>query len=95
MATKKTEKKQPAGKAAAKPAKAKAPAAKPAAKAPAAKPAAKPAARKPETKKSESPAPTYQMINRRAYEIWEAKGRPEGTDAENWAQAERELRGQG
>jgi hypothetical protein len=75
MATKKTEKKEPARKTAARPVKA---------------PAGKPAAKKPEP-----PAPTYQMIARRAYEIWESKGRPAGTEAENWAQAERELRGRG
>jgi hypothetical protein len=55
----------------------------------------KPAVAKPAPKKPAPAAPTYQMIAQRAYEIWEAKGRPEGTEAENWTQAERELRGQG
>ena len=37
--------------------------------------------------------PTIEMIARRAYEIWQAQGCPQGRDAENWYQAERELRG--
>lgn len=37
--------------------------------------------------------PTIEMIARRAYEIWQAQGCPQGQDAENWYQAERELRG--
>ena len=35
--------------------------------------------------------PTIEMIAKRAYEIWQAQGCPEGRDAENWYQAEREL----
>lgn len=35
---------------------------------------------------------THEMIAKRAYEIWERKGRPVGQDLENWQQAERELR---
>lgn len=35
--------------------------------------------------------PTHDMIAKRAYEIWIAKGRPTGKDLENWQQAEREL----
>lgn len=34
---------------------------------------------------------TKEMIAKRAYEIWVAKGRPVGQDLENWQQAEREL----
>jgi hypothetical protein len=30
-------------------------------------------------------------ISRRAYEIWEAEGRPEGCDLRHWLQAEQEL----
>lgn len=30
-------------------------------------------------------------IRRRAYDLWEAEGRPQGRDAAHWAQAEREL----
>jgi hypothetical protein len=30
-------------------------------------------------------------IARRAYELWEQGGRPEGKDAENWLRAEAEL----
>ena len=32
-----------------------------------------------------------QRIRDRAYEIWEAKGRPEGQEAEHWAQARDEV----
>ncbi|MEX0774764.1 MAG: DUF2934 domain-containing protein [Phycisphaeraceae bacterium] len=31
------------------------------------------------------------LIAKRAYEIWEAKGKPAGQDLTNWQQAEREL----
>jgi len=37
-------------------------------------------------------APTVEMISRRAYEIWQAEGCPQGRDAEHWYQAEQELR---
>jgi hypothetical protein len=30
-------------------------------------------------------------ISRRAYEIWESEGRPEGCDLRHWLQAEQEL----
>lgn len=30
-------------------------------------------------------------ISRRAYEIWESEGRPEGCDLKHWLQAEQEL----
>jgi hypothetical protein len=36
--------------------------------------------------------PAIEMIAARAYEIWQANGCRPGTDAENWYQAERELR---
>jgi hypothetical protein len=32
-----------------------------------------------------------EQIKRRAVELWEQRGRPEGHDAEFWMQAEREL----
>lgn len=35
-----------------------------------------------------------EAIAQRAYEIYEASGRPEGREAEHWAQAEREVRAQ-
>lgn len=38
------------------------------------------------------PQDLHDAIARRAYEIYEANGRPEGRDAEHWAQAEREIR---
>lgn len=31
------------------------------------------------------------LIARRAYEIWETEGRPDGRDAEHWLRAEEEL----
>lgn len=34
-------------------------------------------------------------IRRRAYEIWEAEGRPVGREAEHWEQARREIAGDG
>jgi hypothetical protein len=34
---------------------------------------------------------TDEQIRQRAFELWEQRGRPEGHDAEFWAQAEREL----
>ncbi|HZX43536.1 MAG TPA: DUF2934 domain-containing protein [Myxococcaceae bacterium] len=37
------------------------------------------------------PLPTQEQIARRAYEIWQQSGCPQGRDTENWAQAEREL----
>jgi hypothetical protein len=40
---------------------------------------------------SARPQITHEMIARRAYQIWQS-GRG-GTDLQNWAQAERELRG--
>lgn len=33
-----------------------------------------------------------EQIAQRAYEIWQAKGKPAGQDQEHWFQAERELR---
>jgi hypothetical protein len=32
-----------------------------------------------------------ERIKQRAYELWEAAGRPHGQDAQHWARAEREL----
>jgi hypothetical protein len=32
-------------------------------------------------------------VSRRAYELWEQEGRPEGADLRHWLQAEHELRG--
>ena len=46
-----------------------------------------------------TPAPTIsataglsrERIAARAYELWEARGRPEGSDLEDWFEAERQL----
>lgn len=35
--------------------------------------------------------PTHEDIAHRAYAIWNDRGRPEGTEFENWLMAEREL----
>jgi hypothetical protein len=35
--------------------------------------------------------PSHDEIQRRALELWEQRGRPEGHDAEFWRHAEREL----
>jgi|SRR5687768_14064917 len=34
-------------------------------------------------------------VSRRAYELWEQEGRPEGCDLRHWLQAEQECRGAG
>lgn len=34
-----------------------------------------------------------EQIRRRAYEIWEQTGRPDGRDREHWLQAEAEING--
>ncbi|MDB6017114.1 MAG: hypothetical protein JWR19_1603 [Pedosphaera sp.] len=48
-------------------------------------------AAKTETVKSKL-TPTSEDIARRAYELYVARGKSDGRDAEDWAQAERELR---
>lgn len=35
------------------------------------------------------------MISRRAYEIWDQNGRPDGCELDHWLQAEKELDGRG
>lgn len=35
----------------------------------------------------------HEEIARRAHELWEQEGRPEGRDADHWLEAERQLRG--
>jgi hypothetical protein len=40
----------------------------------------------------EGPGPSHDQIAVRAYELWEAQGGPEGTDRENWFEAEQQLR---
>jgi len=37
---------------------------------------------------------THEDISKRAREIWEREGRPQGRDMEHWLQAEAELRQQ-
>ena len=37
--------------------------------------------------------PSEEQVRRRAYEIYESQGRPEGRHEEHWRQAEKEVRG--
>ena len=37
-------------------------------------------------------SPTHHQIAVRAYQLWEENGRPDGTDREDWFEAERQLR---
>ena len=37
--------------------------------------------------------PTEEQIRKRAFELWEQAGRPEGREDEFWNQAQRELQG--
>jgi len=39
-----------------------------------------------------SAGPQHEQIAVRAYQLWEAKGRPVGTDREDWIEAERLMR---
>lgn len=43
---------------------------------------------------SASSAVSAEAISRRAYELWENAGRPDGNDMSHWLQAEKELTGQ-
>src|SRR4051812_44434814 len=40
---------------------------------------------------SPSQSPDADQVSRRAYEIWENEGRPDGNDLRHWLQAEQEL----
>lgn len=37
------------------------------------------------------PVPTHEQIALRAYQLWEARGRPEGDGSEDWFNAQRQL----
>lgn len=37
------------------------------------------------------PMLSHEQIAKRAYELWEAQGKPEGADRKNWYEAERQL----
>jgi hypothetical protein len=39
--------------------------------------------------------PVDEAIRRRAYEIWESEGRPDGRDREHWSRAQSEVGGVG
>jgi hypothetical protein len=38
--------------------------------------------------------PTEEQIRKRAFELWEQAGKPEGREDEFWDQAQRELQGE-
>jgi hypothetical protein len=38
------------------------------------------------------PEPSNEEIAARAYDLWQAQGRPTGRERENWSEAERQLR---
>ena len=40
---------------------------------------------------SRGSSPDAEAISRRAYELWEQEGRPDGADLRHWLQAEKEL----
>jgi hypothetical protein len=44
-----------------------------------------------DTSTSSAQGVSAEAISRRAYEIWEREGRPEGADLRHWLQAEQEL----
>ena len=46
----------------------------------------------PDTNVAEHSRPSHEQIALRAYHLWEAHGRPAGTDQDDWFQAERLLR---
>ncbi len=43
---------------------------------------------------TDSPGHSHEEIARRAYQFWEERGKPHGSDEEDWHRAERELRHQ-
>jgi hypothetical protein len=45
------------------------------------------------TPTSSSSGASAESISRRAYELWEQEGRPDGNDLRHWLQAEHELSG--
>jgi hypothetical protein len=45
--------------------------------------------------KPTTPPPTREQIAALAREIWEERGRPEGSDLDIWLEAERQLEGEG
>ena len=49
--------------------------------------------KKPRKKPVPKAAPAHDDIAKKAYEIYEQKGRPEGKDIEHWIEAEKMLKG--
>jgi hypothetical protein len=65
------------------------------------KPRATPRSKRPTSRKGSAPAASkaktndfalYERITRRAYELYEQRGRQAGHELEDWLQAEREIR---
>jgi hypothetical protein len=50
------------------------------------------AQRQQQSRPSGAGSASHESIARRAYEIWERKGRPDGQCQQNWQEAEAELR---
>jgi hypothetical protein len=50
-------------------------------------------ARTTSARSAERAPPTWESVSRRAFEIWQEAGQPNGHDLEHWLQAETELRG--
>jgi len=44
--------------------------------------------------KTTQASPSHDQIAKRARELWERQGRPQGQDLQHWLDAERQLRGQ-
>ena len=49
---------------------------------------------RPDGTRIDNPEPSHEAIAQRAYEFWEERGRPEGTQEEDWFRAQDELRNQ-
>ena len=46
------------------------------------------------TSSTDISGPSFEEIARRAYELWEERGKPHGSDEEDWHRAEHQLRNQ-
>lgn len=60
----------------------------------AASPKRKPTTRRKPSPKTAKPSPSEAEIRQRAYELYERRGGAPGHEQEDWARAERELRGE-
>lgn len=46
----------------------------------------------PPAETTSEPIPSHEQIAARAFELWEARGKADGADQEDWYEAERQLR---